>query len=158
MLMTARRTHFRDGLRNLYLPIYDKLCADLGPEWQPFYGQRTAEQQAALYAVGRTVMGRIVTDALPWESPHNYGCASDWVLWVGGLPVWMMPNDPRWQAYYDACGVAGARAGASFRKHDRPHNELQIDVSWVSVRGVYEASGLDASVLYIERHRVSRVP
>jgi peptidoglycan L-alanyl-D-glutamate endopeptidase CwlK len=37
------------------------------------------EEQAALYAKGRTVSGKIVTKAKPGESYHNYGLAFDWV-------------------------------------------------------------------------------
>jgi peptidoglycan L-alanyl-D-glutamate endopeptidase CwlK len=37
------------------------------------------EEQAALYAKGRTAGGRIVTKARPGESFHNHGLAFDWV-------------------------------------------------------------------------------
>jgi hypothetical protein len=37
------------------------------------------EEQAALYAKGRTSGGRIVTKAKPGQSYHNYGLAFDWV-------------------------------------------------------------------------------
>lgn len=41
---------------------------------QPFLTQthRTNEEQERLYAQGRTVKGKIVTNAKPGESPHNY--------------------------------------------------------------------------------------
>ena len=44
-----------------------------------YCGRRTMEEQAALYAKGRTVSGKIVTKAKPGESYHNYGLAFDWV-------------------------------------------------------------------------------
>jgi len=44
-----------------------------------YCGLRTMEEQAALYAKGRTVSGKIVTKAKPGESYHNYGLAFDWV-------------------------------------------------------------------------------
>ena len=44
-----------------------------------YCGHRTMEEQAALYAKGRTAGGRIVTKAKPGESYHNYGLAFDWV-------------------------------------------------------------------------------
>jgi len=44
-----------------------------------YCGRRTMEEQAALYAKGRTVGGKIVTKAKPGESYHNYGLAFDWV-------------------------------------------------------------------------------
>jgi peptidoglycan L-alanyl-D-glutamate endopeptidase CwlK len=44
-----------------------------------YCGRRTMEEQAALYAKGRTIIGKIVTKAKPGESYHNYGLAFDWV-------------------------------------------------------------------------------
>ena len=50
--------------------------------------RRTLAEQAALYAQGRTTPGRIVTNAQPGQSAHNYGCAIDVVPIVNGKPVW----------------------------------------------------------------------
>ena len=44
-----------------------------------YCGRRTMEEQAALFAKGRTSKGKIVTKARPGESYHNYGLAFDWV-------------------------------------------------------------------------------
>jgi len=49
---------------------------------------RTAEQQAALYAQGRTKPGMIVTNARPGDSYHNWQCAFDVVPLRNGKPVW----------------------------------------------------------------------
>ena len=46
------------------------------------------EEQAALYKIGRSVKGKIVTNARPGESYHNYGLAFDWV------PLKPAPKDP----------------------------------------------------------------
>ena len=43
-----------------------------------YCGRRTMEEQAALYAKGRTSGDRIVTKAKPGESYHNWGMAFDW--------------------------------------------------------------------------------
>jgi hypothetical protein len=44
-----------------------------------YCGRRTMEEQAALYAKGRTDgSSKIVTKAKPGESYHNYGLAFDW--------------------------------------------------------------------------------
>jgi peptidoglycan L-alanyl-D-glutamate endopeptidase CwlK len=47
-------------------------------------GLRSWQQQAALYAQGRTKPGRIVTKARPGSSWHNYGLAIDLGLFAGG--------------------------------------------------------------------------
>lgn len=138
--MEGRRLKFRKGLHPLYLPIYDALCAEMPPEWQPFYGVRTFDEQAAIYAQGRTKPGKIVSDAQPGESPHQYGCASDWIFWDGAQPVWLGASDPRWQVYFDACDKVDAKKGHDFG--DNPHNELPIKVSWITVHQSYKVHGL----------------
>jgi len=44
-----------------------------------YCGRRTMEEQAMLYAQGRTRPGKIITQAKPGQSYHNYGLAFDWV-------------------------------------------------------------------------------
>src|SRR5699024_12775874 len=44
------------------------------------YGNRTAAQQNALYAPGRTKPGKIVTNARSGQSLHNYGVAFDMII------------------------------------------------------------------------------
>ena len=53
-----------------------------------YCGRRTMEEQAALYSLGRSAPGRIVTKAKAGESYHNYGLAFDWV------PLKPSPKDP----------------------------------------------------------------
>lgn len=49
---------------------------------------RPGVEQDALYALGRTKPGKIVTNARAGESYHNYGMAFDFVPVVGGKPQW----------------------------------------------------------------------
>jgi peptidoglycan LD-endopeptidase CwlK len=56
---------------------------------------RTAAEQTALYAQGRTAPGPIVTYAQAGESAHGYGCAIDFVVMVNGKPDWS-GNSPPW--------------------------------------------------------------
>lgn len=50
-------------------------------------GSRTAAEQNALYAKGRTAPGRIVTNAKAGQSNHNYGLALDMGLFDEGRYV-----------------------------------------------------------------------
>lgn len=84
-------------------------------------GLRTMEEQAALYAQGRTAPGNIVTKAKPGTSWHNFGLAFDVAIVVNGQPTW--PND---EALWSRVGDLGKRLGlewggdfASFK--DLPH-------------------------------------
>ena len=47
-------------------------------------GHRSYEQQADLYAKGRTAPGSIVTYAKPGSSNHNFGTAIDFGIFAGG--------------------------------------------------------------------------
>jgi len=49
---------------------------------------RDFECQAELYAQGRTKPGRIVTNARPGDSWHNYGVAWDCVPLINGKAAW----------------------------------------------------------------------
>ena len=56
---------------------------------------RDNESQEALYEQGRTTPGKIVTNAKPGDSYHNWRCAVDVVPLVNGKPNWD-GNDPIW--------------------------------------------------------------
>lgn len=144
----TRREKYRKGLHELYLPSYDLLCAELTPEWEPYQGRRAFFYQDWLYAQGRTSAGSIVTRARGGESPHNYGCATDWTVWKEKKPVWMGSADPKWSEYYDACEKIGLKRGVDFG--DKPHNELWITVDWKEVHKVYLERGMQAAETFIK--------
>lgn len=54
---------------------------------------RNDESQAELYAQGRTKPGKIVTNAQPGESWHNWKCAGDIVPLRHGKPIWGTTGD-----------------------------------------------------------------
>jgi peptidoglycan L-alanyl-D-glutamate endopeptidase CwlK len=57
--------------------------------------RRTAEEQAVLYAQGRTTPGPIVTRAKPGQSAHNFGLAVDVAILVHGKLDWERAS-PLW--------------------------------------------------------------
>lgn len=71
----------RDEVLNAYIYINNKL---LGKNIRLRFSStfRTAEQQAELYAKGRTKPGKKVTNAKPWQSIHNYGFAIDFLILI----------------------------------------------------------------------------
>jgi hypothetical protein len=165
MTNAERRGKIRPGLSSLYLPFYDALCAALPDEWAPFQGLRTVEEQNNLFALGRSKPGKIVTKAQGGSSPHNYGCATDWTIFVDGKPVWMKPEDPRWQVYADAIRKAGAQWGGDWNNNgqwrderflDMPHNELPINCSWKHVYVEFSKNGMRAAQEYIEKRVTQR--
>ena len=69
-------------LRDEAFLIYDEICEALkGRAMCRFsYTLRTFAEQAEIFAQGRTKPGKIVTNARPGLSAHNYGLAVDIVL------------------------------------------------------------------------------
>lgn len=55
-----------------------------GYEYKAISGNRTWEEQARIYAQGRTAPGKIVTNARPGYSNHNYGIAVDMGVFKNG--------------------------------------------------------------------------
>lgn len=65
-----------------------KAARDAGIDLLVTSTYRSNEEQAALYAQGRTKPGAIVTNARPGDSYHNWRCAFDVVPLRNGKPVW----------------------------------------------------------------------
>jgi peptidoglycan L-alanyl-D-glutamate endopeptidase CwlK len=94
-----------------------------GVQIQVAQGIRTASQQDALYAEGRTLPGKRVTDARGFQSNHVIGCAVDvFPEDSHGQPDWNASH-PDWQRILAAAPACGLRDGICW--HDMPHLELQ---------------------------------
>lgn len=89
---------------------------------------RSNEEQAALYAIGRTKPGRIVTNAKPGRSTHNNtlngkpaALAVDVVPLRDGKPIWAA-SDPVWKRVGEIgekVGLEWAGRWTTFREY--PH-------------------------------------
>ena len=86
-------------------------------------GFRTYEEQAALYAQGRTTPGPIVTNARPGYSNHNFGIAFDIGVFEGNN---YLPESPKYKAV-GALGIdIGLEWGGSWKTIvDAPHFQLR---------------------------------
>lgn len=119
----------------------EKLIATLLPELRPMAralvqkaagagitirvisGLRSYEEQAALYAQGRTAPGTIVTNARAGYSNHNFGIAFDIGVFEGNR---YLPESPK----YKAVGVLGQDLGLEWGGNwktivDQPHFQLR---------------------------------
>ena len=63
-------------------------CQKAGVDILIYCTYRSKEEQDALYAIGRTLPGKIVTNARGGDSWHQWRCAFDWVPLVNGKPQW----------------------------------------------------------------------
>lgn len=106
-------------------------CKDRGIHIITTCTWRSPEQQAELYAQGRTKPGRIVTRAKPGQTAHNYiddegkaaSLAFDIVPQVKGQLVWGTKGvDGALWEYIGAIGKeVGLQWGGYWKFKDRPH-------------------------------------
>lgn len=68
-----------------FLAKAQPILARHGATAEVLSGLRSYAQQAALYAQGRTKPGRVVTNARPGSSWHNYGLAIDLGIFRNGV-------------------------------------------------------------------------
>ena len=89
-------------------------------------GVRTTAQQQALYAHGRTLPGKVVTnaDGVTKKSRHQlrngYGRAVDFAWIVDGKVTW----DGPWERLGELAREHGLKWGGDWKFPDRPHVEL----------------------------------
>lgn len=80
---------------------------------------RTMEEQAALYAQGRTKAGPRVTNAKPGQSWHNWGCAFDYVPIKNGKADWN--NILTFAKCGEIAEAVGLEWGGRWKMKDYPH-------------------------------------
>jgi peptidoglycan L-alanyl-D-glutamate endopeptidase CwlK len=81
--LSGLNAHARERIEELMEQIQPILDAN-GVRIEVLSGLRSWQQQAALYASGRTKPGQILTNAPPGNSWHQYGLAVDFGLFRGG--------------------------------------------------------------------------
>jgi peptidoglycan LD-endopeptidase CwlK len=126
-----------DDLRPEVRPQVDAFlaaCAAAGVDVLVTCTLRSNDEQATLYAQGRTAPGHIVTDAPAGRSAHNYGLALDIVPLVNGKPDWN-GHDPVWHQIGDLGLAAGLQwAGApGFPFPEEPHFQHP---NWRALAGI----------------------
>jgi peptidoglycan L-alanyl-D-glutamate endopeptidase CwlK len=88
---------------------------------------RTFDEQAELFAIGRTKPGKKVTNAKPGESWHNFGLAFDVVPLVHGKAIW---DSPFWSRIGEFGKQVGLAWGGDFRSFkDKPHFEFHPNLT-----------------------------
>lgn len=90
-------------------------------------GLRTFADQAELYAQGRTSPGKIVTEARPGYSYHNFGVAADLVPGIRGEAAWTPNWDPESADFATMIRVGiglGLVSGSEWTFKDYPHFQL----------------------------------
>jgi peptidoglycan L-alanyl-D-glutamate endopeptidase CwlK len=109
------------ALREEVGKIYADICASLpaGVVCRFTHTLRTFAEQDALYQLGRSKKGKIVTNAKGGQSFHNYGLAIDFVLLVNGEVSWAV--DKNWLAVISIFESYGWESGHHWKFKDSPH-------------------------------------
>jgi len=132
---------FAQKILNIYKNFYEKYrlqlrCTD---------GLRDYDQQEKLFSQGRTTPGKIVTNAMPGQSLHNFGLAAD-SCFVGNDPYLEKSQDGSllWKAFGDFCKLEGLSWGGDFKSiNDAPHAESFYGYSIDELNEIYGDVGLD---------------
>lgn len=108
-------------------------------------GLRTFEEQAVIYAQGRTKPGKIVTNAKPGQSYHQYGVAVDLGILKNNKIDWnfdylrllqFMPKEMVW--------------GGNFKSiKDKPHFEITFGLNWKEMLKRYTKKDFITGTKYI---------
>lgn len=119
---------------------------------------RTFEYQASLYAIGRTLPGKIVTNSLPGESVHHYGLAFD-ICFAGVDPYlekFQKAKPIDWIRLWSEVGKLGQANGLIWgydwngnglvecNDFDRPHFQITYGYRIQEIRNLYQLGGMPA--------------
>lgn len=134
----------RDAFRDFYR-LANATAATYGCSYILISGNRTWEEQDALYAQGRTLPGTRVTMARGGQSNHNFGIAGDFGVFIGN--TYLDDSNPEKAAkVHKACSLhaaaCGLEWGGSWKSiQDAPHYEVATGLSMMQKRNVYQARG-----------------
>ncbi len=122
-------------------------------------GLRTFEEQQAIYNQGRTVPGKIVTNAKAGTSYHNYGLAIDVAQLERGQVNWNFNYSKLqpiardmgivWGADWDNDGKTKAQGDKDEHLVDMPHFQITFGYTWQSLFRIYKANGFIPGTKYL---------
>jgi peptidoglycan L-alanyl-D-glutamate endopeptidase CwlK len=113
----------------------EELHAD-GYTLYPFETYRSPERQQALYNQGRSIPGKKVTNAKPWQSFHQYGLAVDLVYKVKNRWVW--------DADYDKPSSIMQQHSFEPIDFERVHFQITQGLTWREACELQKQGGLEA--------------
>lgn len=151
-ITVSRILQIHPKLRSELTEIYTQICMALtGRAFCRFaYVLRTFDEQNKLYAQGRTMPGKVVTNAKAGQSYHNYGLAVDIVLIIDGKEAsWSTTED------FDRDGIAdwmeivkifkqyGWEWGGDWHFKDLPHFQKTLGKSIAELTKLHSTGRVD---------------
>lgn len=118
---------------------------ELGIKLRVTSAHRSFDEQAELYAKGRTADGSIVTNSKAGDSYHNYGLAIDVVEIKEGKALW---DNPNWEKIADLGKSIGFEWGGDWRGFkDKPHFQYTFGYTIAQLKIKHQAG--DVSNNYV---------
>lgn len=130
-------------------------CRKRGVDYFAISGTRLFPEQAKLYFQGRTAPGKIVTNARPGFSAHNYGLAVDWCkdedkTRAGLQPDWDLPDYVVLQEEAEKLGLESGMAWKSFK--EGPHVQVHSKyIDFNKLKAIYESENGAAVWAYLDK-------
>lgn len=146
----------------LYLPFISDLdeglgeCHEAGLDVYLFEGHRTPWRQDWLFRSGRTRPGPIVTNAVAWNSWHQFGCAGDLAFSTdGGQHQWS------WEGDWTAVGNILVKRGFEWfgdkdhvKFHEKPHFQKTYGLSIFQAKQLYDSGGFPMVWKYFDQQQL----
>ena len=138
----------REEVREIYREICERISGKAAVRFT--HTLRTFKEQAEIYAKGRTAPGKIVSNARPGRSWHNYGMAVDIVLLVGGGALWDIRTDfdgdgkPDWIEAVQVFKEYGWDWGGDWAFKDYPHFQKTLGQTINEMHKKYLAGKVDS--------------
>lgn len=145
----------KNTINPIFLSLVEQLlknCAARGVIYYAISGTRTPEQQAALYAQGRSTPGKIVTNAQPFSSLHQFGLAMDFckdldMTKEGLQPSW---NIADYEVLAEEARKLGLVCGMDFKTFkEGPHIQYATKLSLKELKELYLKDGLEKVWQYV---------
>jgi peptidoglycan L-alanyl-D-glutamate endopeptidase CwlK len=125
-------------VRNMVQNLY----ANHGIRIKVYSGYRSFKEQNELYKKGREYPGKVVTNANPGESLHNYGLAFDVVPIVDGVAIW--DNDMFWNTIAAVGKSYGFIWGGDWKTFvDKPHFQDSFGLTIAELKKERETQNKD---------------
>lgn len=121
-------------------------CEKRGHTFFAISGYRSPEEQSKLYSQGRTLAGKIVTNAKAFESFHNFGLAVDLChdldhnKETGLQPDWNMAP---YKILQEEANKLGLTSGLDFKTFpEGPHVQFKTNKTLAQLKELYLKGGL----------------
>lgn len=138
-------------IRNKAIEAYNEAVKATPAGIHPYIDQtyRSFEESDKLYAQGRTAPGEIVTNAKAGQSLHNYGCALDFHLQIGGKDSWEVNHN--WMVVVNIFKLHGFEWGGDWHSlKDYPHLQLSNGYTWQQLLTKYNNKDFIPGTTYVQ--------